>query len=266
MERLAQVRVRLTGGGEGGDPDGRARRALGEARQDALTGSLSAAIDSLEWAASHYQAVGDREAECQALCELGLVLLDAGLFGRARRRMADASALARAGGLEPLRRRAHVLRAAADLGERPDSRIAAASAIDRLMPVVTGASGRSADVSDALGFATWARAAATLGDRATWRRARRESGERVDDLPLGDRLRVVLALARADAAGGDPERARKRLRSCRGCATSYPLIAWHRAHIEAALDGPGAVAIESLDASQSDDVDAALQAFPEFVR
>ena len=42
---------------------------------------LNEAIDALEWAASHFQAVGDREAECGALCELGLVLLDAGLFG-----------------------------------------------------------------------------------------------------------------------------------------------------------------------------------------
>ena len=266
VERLSEARARLAGASADGDPEARAVRALEEARREALSGALSGALDDLEWAVGHFHATGDRESECTALCELGLVLLDAGLFGRARRRMADASALARAGGLEALRRRAHVLRAAADLGERPDSRVAAASAIDRLMPVVTGASGRTADVSDALGFATWARAAATLGDRATWRRARRESGERVDDLPLSDRLRVVVALARADAAGGDLEAARKRLRCCRGCSSSYPLIAWHRAHIEAAIDGTDAPGLGLLEASLSDDVEAALGAFPEFVR
>lgn len=266
VERLARARARLAGEDAGGDPEVRAQRALEDARREALGGGLSASIDALVWAASHYQALGDRGAECQALCELGLVLLDAGLFGRARRRMADASALARAGRLEALRRRAHVLRAAADLGERPDSRVAAASAIDRLMPIMTGASGRSADVSDALGFATWARAAATLGDRATWRRSRRESSERVDDLALSDRLRVVVALARADAAGGDPDGARERLRCCRGCGSNYPLIAWHRAHIEAAIGGSDAPDVAVLGASQSGDVQAALQRYPEFVR
>ncbi|MEC7947542.1 MAG: serine/threonine-protein kinase [Myxococcota bacterium] len=265
MERLAAVRAHQLVAKADGDLERLARNAIEEAGRGALAGGLSEAIDALEWAASHYQAVGDRESECRALCELGLVLVDAGLFGRARRRMADASALARAGSLETLRRRAHVLRATAELGERPDSRVAAASAIDRLMPVVTGASGRSADVSDALGFATWARAAARLGDRATWRRARRESGSRVDDLPLGDRLRVVVALARADAAGGDKAGARKRLDGCRGCASGYPLIAWHRAHLEAAsgdapAPSPGELGQGSLDVCES------LRAFPEYVR
>jgi hypothetical protein len=263
-ERLRVVRAQAASGA--GDPDERARRVLATARTAALQGALAGALDDLEWAVSHHRALEERASEVEALCELGLVLLDAGLFGRARRRMADASALARAGGLEALRRRAHVLRAAAELGERPDNRVAAAAAIDRLMPVVTGASGRSADVSDALGFATWARAAAVLGDRSTWRRARRESSQRVDDLPLGDRLRVVVALARADAAGGDAEGARSRLRRCRGCGAGYPLVEWHRGHLTAAMDGTPAPAPDALGVEQAEDVQRALQAFPEFVR
>ena len=265
-ERLAVARARAAGDAAGGDPEQRARQAMASARERALQGALGDSLDVLVWATSHFQAVGAPDAEVQTLCELGVVLLDAGLFGRARRRMADASALARAGGLEPMRRRAHVLRAGADLGERPDSRVAAAAAIDRLMPVVTGASSRTVDLSDALGFALWARAAAVLGDRATWRRARRECSQRIDDLPLVDRLRVVLALARADAAGGDADGARARLQRCCGCGERYPLIEWHRAHLLAVLDEQPAPPPVGLGISGWDDVRAALEAYPEFAR
>ena len=94
------------------------------ARRSAIGGSGRArrwfveAIDALEWAASHYQAVGDRESERRALCDLVSCwstpdcLASAAAYGRCIRAGA-------CGSLETLRRRAHVLRATTNWASDP---------------------------------------------------------------------------------------------------------------------------------------------------
>ncbi len=258
-ERIAAASARLSS--SEADPAADVDAALSAA----VAGQLAVALADLRAAAGFGQAVADRALESRARCALGLLLDDMGMYARARRHLADATALARAEGLDTTRRLSHVLRAAVDLEERPGSRGAAAAAIDRLMPVLTGASNRVGDLADVLGFAAWARAAATLGDRGTAERTRGEAEARLDDLPLVDRLRAALALARACAAGGDDDGARRLIGRVRSCGARYALLGWHAELLAAGLDGrvppdPGALA----DGLQPDEV-AALRARAEYV-
>lgn len=260
-ERIAAARARLASV----SAPGAGLAEVDAALQAAVSGKLAEALGALRAAAGLGQALADRTVESRARCALGLVLHDLGLHGRARRHLADATALARAEGLDDTRRLSHVLRATVDLAERPGSRGAAASAIDRLMPVLTGASGRVGDLADALGFAAWARAAAFLGDRGTAERARGEVDARLDDLPLTERLRAGLALARACSAAGDVERARRLLGRVGSCGARYGLLVWQAGCLAAALDGTDRPPPGDLAEGLQPDEAAALRALVEYV-
>ncbi len=171
--------------------------SLSMMRQDAENslagGHVALALSTARRAAELAEAVGDTPLEADALCTLGQVLLDLGEPRAARRTLEDASALARAAGTESLRCRAHALRANADLDDRPGARAAAAAALDRLLPLVqrTG----TGDAADGLVLATWSRAAAVLGDRGAWDRARRRTEALLPSLDPRTvaRLRLILA-------------------------------------------------------------------------
>jgi hypothetical protein len=254
----------MAGGGAG---EGTHAAEVAQGRMEVLEGALAVGVAHLRHAAGLAQAVGDRSAESAALVALGHALLDMGLFRRARRRLADATALSRATEENTARRLSHVLRAATDLGERPGDRTAAAEAVDRLLPVLTGTGGRKGDFADALGFATWARATGVLGDGRAWERAERQAERRLDDLSLADRLRVQMALARGTAARGDAPATRALLSEIRSTGRTHVLLQWQAEVLSAALAGevPG-VPPDSLVAGLESDEQAAMASLRDWFR
>ena len=196
-----------------------------EAEGHLCAGRLRAALDSAERASELATAVGDRRLECVARATWGQILLETGSPRAARRCLADATALARAEGDPALRHRTHALRAWAELDERPGDPGAAAAALDRLMPLVTDLSADLTDPTSAFACALWARAAATLRDRGTWRRAAENAERRVavQEGVLQARLRLLLAegaLVLRDASVD------ARIDAARQAAEGFPLHHW----------------------------------------
>lgn len=184
---------------------------LAEAAAARLDGRPALALASLEAAAGLAHTLGDPALEVSALLDQGALLLDLGAFEPARRRLADATALARAADLGPARRVAHALRAWVDLRERPAARSAAAAALDRLLSVVAGGGARPPERGDALAHAALSLAAGLLGDRAGALRHEAEATRRLGALPVGEAAEVAFALAFAAATSGEGGHARDRL-------------------------------------------------------
>ncbi|MDG1479265.1 MAG: serine/threonine-protein kinase [Myxococcota bacterium] len=178
-------------------------------------------------------SLSDRGQECRARCVLGQVLLDTGLHGEAARQLADATALAKAADRSAERRVSHALRARAILETRP-GRPAAAAAIDRLLPLVLKARTRPPDTTDAAVFATWARAAAMLGDRRAWNRAWRGCTDRFHVATELDQRRMWLALAKSAAAIGDAPAALTALERSE-VGEPLGLLAWEAGQLRAAI-------------------------------
>jgi hypothetical protein len=168
-------------------------------REDELQLALSGARAAVQSSA----ALGLAASQCAALNALGLVLLEADRPTEATAVLADATALARAADRTDEHRLSHVLRAAATLDERPRDRAAAAAAIDRLLPLLGGAASRPSNATDARLFATWARAAAILGDRGGWMKGEQEAATRLPGLSDQERPPVLFELGRAAFLRGD---------------------------------------------------------------
>ncbi|MEL6347362.1 MAG: serine/threonine-protein kinase, partial [Myxococcota bacterium] len=211
---------------------------LGHVSERSAAGALAEALGQARSAVERAVGRGDRAMECRARSALGQALLDVGLVDEAARSLADATALAKASGLEAERRLSHVLRARATLEGRPGRRSAAA-AIDRLLPLVTGAGSRLPDRYDVLIFSTWARAAGVLGDRRAFERAQARAEERLADTPPQERLRATLALAQGAAALGQRAQALSRLAALEAGASAagYALLSWEGGRLRAALEG-----------------------------
>jgi len=203
-----------------------------EAERHLRAGHLRAALDSAERASELSTAVGDRRLECHARATWGLVLLETGSPRTARRCLADATALARAVGDRDLRHRTHVLRAWAEMDERPGDPGAAAAALDRLMPLVTDLSPDLTDPTGALACTLWARAAATLRDRGAWRRAADSAEPRIatQSDEAGARLRLLLA---EGALVIHDKSAAQRIQVAQEAADGFPLHAWWAACLSA---------------------------------
>jgi serine/threonine-protein kinase len=229
--RLYDLRAQL---GEGGPTE---VDALIKAEGEALAGRLGVATELAREAVMVARATGDRPRECAALTVLGQILLDQGAAAEATRILADATALARAAAADDVRRTSHVLRAAASLDANPQDRAAAAAAVDRLLPLLSGAAARGADAIDARLYATWARAALALGDRATYGKAVGEAERRLPGLDPVGRGRVLLALAQAAAAGGEDDRARAWLTAAEGEVGPWPLFLQQARRVRMSLRG-----------------------------
>jgi hypothetical protein len=202
-----------------------------EAERLLCRGNLRAALDTAERAAELATAVGDRMLECQARATWGLVLLETGAPRRARRCLADATAIARAVGDRDLRHRTHVLRAWAEMDERPGDPGAAAAALDRLMPLVSELPEAVDDPTGALSCTLWARAAATLRDRGAWRRAAQSAEPRVAAQQGVAEARLRLLLAEAALAIHDKS-VPERIAVAQSAAAAFPLHAWWSACLE----------------------------------
>lgn len=172
---------------------------LCEAR--ALAGEFDEALRCGNRALSLAQGLRDRRLECAALRHLGMALLDAGRPSEAAPKLAEASALARAAGDDEERVAAHVLRARAVMDERPGDRAAAAAALDRLLPLLNEA-GADPEGFRLLMRATWARAAATLGDTRQYQRALAEADLELAGARVVVRRRAEEELARARGLAG----------------------------------------------------------------
>lgn len=212
-------------------------QALGPQPEElAVAGRLAAALHAARRAVADAQARGDRPAEGQALCSLGQVQLDAGIVDGARRTLADASALAKATGDSGLRRRTHVLRAGASLhglnSHRARGRAVAAAALDRVVPLASGAEQRQ-DPLDAHVLAAWAWASAALGDRRASGRAAERALARLDLLPEGEHGRCCVVLARAALLRRDPDAMARWLDLLSATEQDSPLFSWQAERLRA---------------------------------
>ena len=196
-----------------------------EAERHLREGRLRSALDAAERASELATAVGEHQLECLARATWGLVLLETGFPKAARRCLADATALARAVGDRALRHRTHLLRAWAEMDERPGDPGAAAAALDRLMPLLNAPSDDLADPLAALTYTLWARAAAGLGDHGTWRRAAEVADERIAMQGGVERARLMLLLAEGAHAVSD-QSARQRVIAAGASSVGFPLHAW----------------------------------------
>ncbi|MFZ5477512.1 MAG: BREX system ATP-binding domain-containing protein [Myxococcota bacterium] len=219
---------------------------LAEAR--AVGGELAEALRTARRALAIAEGLRDRALECAALRHYGQVLLDVGLAAEAGRRLADASALARAAELHEERVAAHALRARAALEERASSRTAAAAALDRLLPLL------GEERPDPEGFrllvrCVWAQAAASLGDARMYQRARAEADPSLAGRRLSVRMRADLLLARAALLAEEPADAVARATRVKAEAEprGFRLLAWEAERVlaraaNAALPPPGELA------------------------
>jgi hypothetical protein len=181
--------------------------------------------------------MGDRNLESEALIALANVLIRVGLLDEASRRLADATALAHAVDRQDLRRLSHALRAWVAMDKAPRSRTAAASAIDRILPMLSGSAGRGHLPEDAMLYATWARAAAVLGDRGSHERACQLAltwgGFCEEPLRLGIRLQI----ARGLLALADGEGAQNMVAPVLAAKDRFPLLGWEALRIIAVTTG-----------------------------
>ncbi len=237
-ERMAQASSR--GDGTGTTPEWlvtEVRRGIGKAEAALLGGSLAGGLTAIRRAVDLSSAVTDRGIRAEANIALANVLIRVGLLKEAGRRLADATALAHADDRQDLRRLCHALRAWVTMDLQPRSRASAASAVDRVLPMLTGAESRGHTPEDALLFATWARAAAILGDTATFDRAHStalEWAEHVDD-PL--KMGIRLQLSRGAMVLRRGALVRDHARVVLANKDRYPLMGWEAGRIMAQLDG-----------------------------
>jgi tetratricopeptide (TPR) repeat protein len=233
---------------------------LAEART--LGGELAEGLRTARRALTMAEALRDRAVECMALRHLGQVLLEIGLHGEASQRLADAATLARAAELPEWRAAAWTLRAVCALdshrgGARDDAtRVAAASALDRLRPLLGERELLPVDPEGVLPRArgAWLRAAARLGDRGMIARAAQACRPGLEDARLPVRLEVRLAASEAAWILGEDDQATT---LAHGAATEagaagFKLHAWRAACMLARLRGaqtppPGELAF-GLDA------------------
>jgi serine/threonine-protein kinase len=257
LEERIEAHARESGraaSNEDGAPDwlvAEIRKGISKAEEALLGGGLASGLSSIRRAVDLSGSVSDRSIKAEANIALANVLIRVGLLDEAARRLADATALAHADGREDLRRLCHGLRAWVSLDQKPRSRAAAASAVDRVLPMINGAESRGHQPEDALLFAMWARASALLGDKATFGRAKQtalEWSEQVDaPLALGIRLQV----ARGALVVREMDEARRLVRSVLSNRDRYPLLGWEASRLMAMVDGgavpPAGRLVEGLD-------------------
>jgi predicted Ser/Thr protein kinase len=210
--------------------------AISQIHRMSASGQLADALTAARTAAEQSAGRNDRAQECRALCALGQVLLDLGMVEEASQRLADATALAKAADLSGERQISHALRARASLEARPGRRSAAA-AIDRILPLVTGAKNRDIRPEDALVYGTWAYAAGMLGDKRAFQRARDRAESTIPVTPPLQQHRMNLSIAKGAAALGKRQLALELLGALESALEDEALLMWEAGRLRAALEG-----------------------------
>lgn len=213
------------------------RRGIDKAEQALLRGSLSGGLSAIRRAVDLSTAVSDRAVKAEAIIALANILIRIGLLHEAGRRLADATALAHAVGRQDLRRLCHGLRAWVTMDSQPRSRSAAASAVDRVLPMLDGAGSRGCSPEDGLLYATWARAAAVLGDAATHQRASDKAILWSESLEEPLALGIRLQLARGALVLRNTNQAREWIRPVLARRHEYPLLGWEAGRLMAQVEG-----------------------------
>ena len=237
-ERIAEAAS--ISGGTGTTPEwlvNEVRRGIAKAESSLLGGSLAGGLSAIRRAVDLSSAVADRGIKAEANIALANVLIRVGLLKEAGRRLADATALAHAEDRQDLRRLCHALRAWVTMDMQPRSRAAAASAIDRVLPMLSGAEARGHTPEDTLLFATWARAAAILGDAATYDRAYSSALEWSEHVEAPLQLGVRLQLSRGAMVLRRMDVVRSLARSVLANKDKYPLMGWEAGRIMAQVEG-----------------------------
>jgi hypothetical protein len=114
------------------------------------------------------------------------------------------------------------------------------------MPVMSGAAQRPSNFADAMLYATWARAAASLGDRASWEKARQGVEGRLSGLPEREQVRVRVALAESAVRRGERSAAEQLLDEAELGTAGAPLLSWQIDRVRARVEGRAAPAPEGL--------------------
>jgi serine/threonine-protein kinase len=241
QERVYQV-LGLSGGpdGEEGMPSWvveEVHKGIAKAEHALLQGELGSGLRAVQRAVDLSSSLSDRSLKGEATIALANVLIRLGMLEEAGRHLADATALAHAIGRQDQRRLCHALRAWVTLDQNPRSRAAAASAVDRVLPMLSGADGRGSRPEDAMLYGIWARASAVLGDVASYRRAYVITMKRAvavsEPLALGLRLQ----LARGAMVLRETDEARTLARAVVARKEIYPLLAWEGSRLLALVDG-----------------------------
>lgn len=222
------------------------RKGIIKAEESLVGGGLAQGLAAVRRAADLSSAVADRSIKAEATIALANVLIRVGLLDEAARRLSDATALAHAEGRDDLRRFCHGLRAWVSLDQQPRSRASAASAVDRILPMLVGAEARGVLPEDALLYAVWSRACAVLGDKATHVRTKATALEMAKHLDAPLSLGIRLQIARGVMVFGDRDEARELVRPVISERENYPLLGWEAARMMAIIDGgvppsPGAL-------------------------
>lgn len=199
-----------------------------------LRGQFPEALRAGQRAREEARSLRDRALEAKAARALGQVYVDLGLWREAEATLADASALARAAGLQDERLAAHTLRAQVAIDGRPGDRTAAAVALDRLLAV-----GATPDPEGwgTLADAIRAECYACLGEADRAREALERAMRACPPAPA--RVRSDLRIARVHAVLGQPVAAREAWVRAERCATQagFTLFAWQAACELASVDG-----------------------------
>jgi len=251
-----QMNIHSTSDGESASEwmEKEVRRGIEKAEDALLGGHLDQGLVAVRRAVELSQVMSDRGLKADATIALANVLIRVGLLEEAGRRLADASALAHAAGRDDQRRLCHGLRAWVALDRQPNSRSAAASAIDRILPMLSGAESRGFTPEDALLFATWARAAAVIGDAISYQRASESALNWAKHVEQSLALGIHLQLARGAMSLGDRDQARSLAQAVCAHRDTFPLLHWEGTRILSVIDG----GVEPRPGLLADGLDSAL--------
>jgi hypothetical protein len=209
--------------------------ALG--RDRVMAGAFFQGIGDLQRACDLARGLEARGLEAEALRTMGLAWMETGRRKRAAVILADATALARAAGLDGERRLCHVLRAQITLERARHGSASALGALDRLMPIDSGSSLRKGDSGDALMHALWSRLSSSLGDFKTAVHRAERAVEALRGIPQIWQARVWLHLGRSALCRVSSEAAHVCLEHARECTGELPLLHWWAEAGIASLNG-----------------------------
>ncbi len=199
-------------------------------RNLAAEGKLSEAREVALENHKHSLGMKNKLPLCQSLISLGQVYLDIGLFDKAKRYFADASALAKAIENKTLKNKSHAYRARIDLELKPGSRMPISAAIDRLTPLIKGN-------QDPFIAAMWSWSLAALGDKKRWRQAL-EDGKAIlpPDRPI-ETARSLFCMLRGACAIGDQSEALRIIDDAQSHIEGLLLFEWEFGRAKSLLTG-----------------------------
>lgn len=195
----------------------------------AARGELAKAKNTLEGLLGSLSYTNEPQLYCSLSIAYGSILMDIGLYNEAIGTLADATALAKAIQAEDLKNWAHQLRARATLEQRPGSKSAAASALDRLTPIIHKNKDPRLE-----GLWTWAMAC--LQEKTGWQKAFNRTLALIPENPKDLlQIRTVLYLMRSACALGEQNILEGLIESYQPQITNFLFFEWELSRIESTI-------------------------------